>query len=99
MAPELTRPPIVPKLKNPPPRPDREKHQPMVINFKSKDKKAPRFAIRFLFSLLIVSSVFFAIAGFSLLCTYHGVLGIGVLIGLAILGIAFAASCDDSHWS
>jgi len=99
MADAPPRQPIVPKPRNLPPRPDPEVQPAMVINFKSEDKKAPRFAIRFLISLFIVSSIFFAIAGFSLLCTYHGALGIVVLIGLAILGIAFAVSCDDSHWS
>jgi hypothetical protein len=48
-------PPIVPMLKNPPPRPDPNLQKPMVTYFKTERQVAMPFAVRLLISLLGVS--------------------------------------------
>jgi hypothetical protein len=95
---EPPRPPIIPKLKNPPPRPNPELQPPMVIHLGADIKQAPTFAIRFLISCLIAVLFLMAIAGVSILCTFQPVLGVGLLFIFFVLGSAYALATDDSHW-
>ena len=77
---EPPRPPIVPKLKNPPPRPNQELQPPMVINLKADEKKLPSFAVRYLISCLVVCLFLIAIVGFSILCTFQPAIGVDCLL-------------------
>ena len=95
---EPIRPQIVPKLKNPPPRPDPELQPPMVIDFGIGKKQAPTFAIRFLISCLIAALFLLAITGFSILCTLYPVLGIGLLFIFFVFGAAYAMATDEHYW-
>jgi purine-cytosine permease-like protein len=98
MGSEPIRPPIIPKLQNPPPRPNPELQPPMVIDFGIGEKQAPTFAVRFLISCLVVCLFLVAIAGFSILCTFQPVLGIGLLAVFLVLLTAYAMSTDEHYW-
>lgn len=98
MGTEPIRPPIIPKLKNPPPRPNPELQPPMVIDFGIRKKQAPTFAIRFLISCLIVALFLLAITGFSFLCTLYPVHGIGLLFIFFVFGAAYVISTDEHYW-
>lgn len=95
MGDEPLRPPIVPKLKNPPPRPNSELQSPMVIDFKADEKKLPSLAVRYLISCLIVCLYFGAIAGFSILCTFQPVIGVGLLFFFIVLGASYALAINE----
>jgi hypothetical protein len=92
-------PPIVPKLKNPPPRPDPDLQKPMVTYFRTERKITIPFAVRFFISILIVSVFFAAIFGYAFLCLHQPVIGAGLIIGLGLLVAAFIISYDDWYWS
>lgn len=98
MGTEPPRPPIIAKIKSPPPRPNPELQQPMVIDFGIGKKQAPTFAVRFLISCLVVCLFLMAIVGFSILCTFQPVIGIGLLFFFFVLGAAYAISTDESYW-
>jgi len=98
MGTEPPRPPIIPKLKNPPPRPNPELQPPMVIHLGADIKQAPTFAIRFLISSLIAVLFLLAIAGIAILCTLQPVIGIGLLFIFFVLGAAYAISIDEHYW-
>jgi len=98
MGDEPPRPQIVPKLKNPPPRPDPELQPPMVIDFGIGKKQAPTFAIRFLISCLIVALYLLAITGFSFLCTLYPVLGVGLIFIFFVFGAAYVMATDEQYW-
>lgn len=98
MGEELPRPPVVPKLKNPPPRPNSELQSPMVIDFKADEKKLPSFAVRYLISCLVVCLFLIAIAGFSILCTFQPAIGVGLLAIFFVLIAAYPISTDGHYW-
>jgi fatty acid desaturase len=89
---------MVPKIPNPPPKPDPELQPPMVINFKISKKQAPTFAVRFLISCLIAILFLLAIAGFSILCTFQPIIGMGLLLITFVLLSAYAMSFDERYW-
>ena len=95
MGDEPPRPPIVPKLKNPPPRPNSELQPPMVIDSKEDGRKPLSFAVRYLISCLIVCLYFGAIAGFSILCTFQPVIGVGLLFFFIVLGASYALATNE----
>ena len=98
MGTEPPRPPIILKLKNPPPRPNPELQPPMVIDSGIGKKQAPTFAIRFLISCLIVALFLLAITVFSFLCTLYPVQGIGLIFIFFVLGAAYVISTDEHYW-
>jgi len=91
-------PPIVPKLKNPPPRPDPNLQKPMVTYFKTERQVAMPFAVRLLISLLGVSLFFALLFGFIVLVNYYPIFAGGSVVGLMGLAFAYCWALDDGLW-
>ena len=92
-------PPIVPKLKNPPPKPDPNLQQPMITHFRRERKNLPHFAVRLLISMLWVVLFFMLFFGFVAWVVYRPDIACAFLIGLLALAFAFGCAIDERLWT
>ena len=89
---------MVPKIPNPPPRPDPELQPPMVINFKTPRTKMQNpmfhesFWVRFLTLILVRVLMFSCAFLFSAICVSSPAAGFSILVVVLVLVSAAVAA-------